>query len=248
MSSNPYSALVAPTATDPVPDILENALSGSYLSPTYWLTAPVNAALGFINAPNPIDWIADFVAGDWMSVQEAGLAVAHLSKFNGLLSGELSSAMEVATKTWQGDAANSASQYFDGLAQAIESQKSAINSLGKQIEQTAIGMYEASQAIKGGLAIATDSMIEFLITLAAAKASTALAATGVGAAVTASAWAAAVAMGYRVYSKIDKVLDLLNYAFQGAQATVGVIAGYMATVKDVKLPNLPDAAYDHGEV
>ncbi|RDI24062.1 hypothetical protein DEU38_111139 [Rhodococcus sp. AG1013] len=249
MTDDPRSALQEPVAEDPVPDPLENALSGSYLSPTYWLTAPVMGALGIIGVEqNPIDTIADSVAGDWAAVQEAGRAVKSLSGFTALMSEALSSATSTAVQSWEGDAADSAAGYFDELVRAVESQQHAINSMGDELETVALGMYEFSQSIKGLLAIATDLMIQFLIELAAAGASTIAAATGVGAIITASAWAVALATGWKVFQTIQKILDVLNKAFQGAQAVTGLITGYMGAIGDAKLPALPGAASDRGGV
>lgn len=249
MTNDPRSVLVEPKASDPVADVLENALSGSYLSPTYWFTAPVMAALGVAGIQkNPIDFITEQVSGDWAAVQEAGLAVEALSEFNAQMSDALSSAMNTAGEAWDGAAANSASDYFGELAHAIESQKYAIKSLGDQLDTVAFGMYEVSESVKGLLGVATDKMIEFLIGLAAARASLLLAATGIGAVASGTVWAAALAIGWRLFQTIQKIYEVLGYALQGAEATFGVIAGYMGAVKDVKFPALPGGAYDHSEV
>lgn len=249
MTADPRSALQEPIAEDPVPDPLENAISGSYLSPTYWLTAPVMGALGIIGVEqNPVDMIAEWVAGDWEAVQEAGRAVRCLGDFNALMSEALSSATSSATQAWEGDAADAASGYFDELARAVESQQSAINVMGAELETVAFGMYEFSQSIKGLLAIATDLMIQFVIELAAAGVSILAASTGVGAIFTASAWAAALATGWKVFQAIQKILDVLNKAFQGAQAVAGLVTGYMGAVRDTKFPALPGSAYGHGGV
>lgn len=74
------------------------------------------------------------------------------------------------------------------------------------------------------------------------------AATGVGAIVSVGAWAAALRTGWRLYEAIDKIYEVLGYALQGAEATLGVVTGYMGAVRDVKFPGLPGAAYDHSEV
>ncbi|MDH6281559.1 hypothetical protein [Prescottella agglutinans] len=249
MTDDPRSALRRPAAEDPVPDLLENALSGSYLSPSYWLTAPVMGALGIIGVEqNPIDTIADWVAGDWAAVQEAGRAVKSLGDFNALMSEALSSATSTAVQSWEGEAADSAAGYFDELVRAVESQQYAIKSLGDELETAAFGMYEFSQSIKGLLGTATDLMIQFLIELAAAGASTFAAATGVGAIITAGTWAAALATGWKVFQTIQKIFDVLNKAFMGAQAVTGLVTGYMGAIGDTKLPALPGAAYGQGGV
>ncbi|UNQ41311.1 WXG100 family type VII secretion target [Prescottella equi] len=249
MTDDPRSALQDPAAADPVPDPLENALSGSYLSPSYWLTAPVMGALGIIGVEkNPVDTIADWVAGDWAAVQEAGRAVKSVGDFNARMSEALSSATSTVVESWEGDAADSAAGYFDELARAVESQRHAISSMGAELETVALGMYEFSQSVKGLLGTATDLMIQFLIELAAAGASTFAAATGVGAIITASAWAVALATGWKVFQTIQKIVDVLNKAFMGAQAVAGLVAGYMGAVGDSKLPALPGAAYGQGGV
>ncbi|NKR58022.1 hypothetical protein GS536_18705 [Rhodococcus hoagii] len=249
MADDPRSALQNPVAEDPVPDPLENALSGSYLSPSYWLTAPVMGALGIIGVEkNPVDTIADWVAGDWTAVQDAGRAVKSLGDFNALMSEALSSATNTAAQSWEGDAADSVVGYFDELVRAVESQRHAINSMGAELETVALGMYEFSQSVKGLLGTATDLMIQFLIELAAAGASTFAAATGVGAIITASAWAVALATGWKVFQTIQKIVDVLNKAFMGAQAVAGLVAGYMGAVGDSKLPALPGAAHGQGGV
>lgn len=247
-TAEPRSALVEPTAEDPIPDVLENALSGSYVSPTYWLTGPVNAVLGLVGARNPIDLISEQLAGDWTTVQKAGQAARNLADFNELYGNAMRDASDTVLKTWHGVAATASDTYFTKLADGITDQRGELIELGTKVKNMATGMYEGSQAIKGALAIATDYAILAVISWAAAQAASAASATGVGAAIAAAEWAATIAAALKVLDAINDIISHINYLYQTVTAMVGLIASHASMLKSVDLPKLPGAAYDNPEV
>ncbi|MFW0783002.1 hypothetical protein AAFP35_00650 [Gordonia sp. CPCC 206044] len=246
MAKEPAAALTSPVARDPIPDVLENAMSGSYVSPSYWLTGPVMQALSFAGVEqNPIDMAAEWFTGDWTRVQEAGQAVQSLGDFNKLLSEAITAASTAASEMWDGDAASAADKYFADFAQAIRRQQSAINQLGKQLDSLAFGMYEASQAFKGIAATITDLVIMLAIKIAAAFAASSLAATGIGAAVAASSWASATMTALQVADKVSDAITAVNLALQASQTIAGEIIGHVADLKEIQIPELPGRAYDN---
>ncbi|MFC4000764.1 hypothetical protein ACFS2C_11900 [Prauserella oleivorans] len=78
MSDSPATVLTDPTASDPVPDLLENVIGISqYISVSY----RVGQATDLIFDVNPSEWVAREFAGDWELVQKAGVAMENLGAF-----------------------------------------------------------------------------------------------------------------------------------------------------------------------
>lgn len=249
MTIDPTTALSPPTGnSDPIPNVLENALAGSYMSPTYWLTAPVNEVLSWAGKRNPIDVITEKMAGDWQGVFDAGSAVKSLAQFNTLTDQALDDARTTALTEWTGVSADQAGQYFEQLAQAIGDQKSTISQLGTQLNNLAFGMYEASQSVSGLLMNLTDAVIETIINLAAAKLSTAFAGTGIGLLVAGGLWAGVLKNIADVIGIIDDIVNVMGTAFTAAQSVAGLIIGHAGAIKTVNLPALPQNSYHPGGV
>ncbi|NLG54442.1 MAG: hypothetical protein GX542_02145 [Rhodococcus sp.] len=236
--AEPSSELIAPVANDPVPNLLENALDGSLTSPTY-LVGEALVFCGMVGTNDPWAWVADQLAGDWQALQTAGKSLDGLAKFNTALSEELSAATSLAMQTWKGDAAASATQYFTELSETIGRQSGAIRRMAEQLDQTSLGMYEASEAVKDLISMLIDWLIAVTVNAVAGMVS---GPTPAGAAFL----AAALLMAKKAWDVVSKIHQVLGAAWAGAQSTVGLIAGHLATVRDVRLPQLPDAAYQPG--
>src|ERR1700754_3529428 len=142
----PAAELLPPTSADPVPDLIENIIGfPQYISPSYWL----GWAADKITGTNPWQWVGDKYGGDWKAVQMAGAAIKNLAEFNTVYAATITSAVKTVAYDWQGNAADSAANYFNGLAAALQAQVDDLKSLGSQFESMAVGMYEFANAMKG---------------------------------------------------------------------------------------------------
>lgn len=231
----PIDELTEPTADDPVPDLVEFVIgAGDLISPSWW----VGTALQICGIPNPWAWAAQEFGGDWQAVQRAGIALGNLGDFGEAVASTTTGGSTAVQADWDGNAADAAARYFDGLATTLRDQAADVAAMGREFENLAIGMYEAANAIKSLLELLTD---ELLAVGLAAAASSPLAATGVGAVVGGAITAALAAKAATTWVK---VLDAHNAAWTGAQGTIGVIAGYTSAWQDLDEHRLP-AAYDH---
>lgn len=236
MSQSPAATLTDPTASDPVPDLLENVIGISqYISLSYW----INEAIDLTLDRNPFEWVAQEFAGDWEKVQQAGIALEKLAEFSTAYSSVITSELKELSHDWQGNAADNASNYFSGLAQTIEDHHASLNSMGREFKQTAIGMYETANAIKGLLSTLFDLLLAIGLELAAAIAS---GWTVIGPIVSGAAAAATIGKALGVW---DDILKAHTAAWNAAQGLVGVTAGYLSALGDINKHALPNSSYNH---
>ncbi|MBK1783522.1 hypothetical protein [Prauserella cavernicola] len=236
MADSPSAQLAEPTASDPVPDLLEGVIGVSqYISVSYW----VGEAIGLVTGVNPGEWVAEKFAGDYEAIQKAGIACENLGAFNSDFANVITTGLTTVGDGWQGNAADTASEYFTKVASAIADQEATLSAMGREFKQTAIGMYETANAVKGLLETLFDYLIAIGIELAAAAASSW---TVIGPILSG---AAAVVTVSKAMGTWGKVLDAHTAAWNAAQGLVGVMAGYLSTLHDRDLQALPESNYDH---
>ncbi|MGH3798896.1 MAG: hypothetical protein ACRDTD_01965 [Pseudonocardiaceae bacterium] len=142
----PVAELAEPQPKDPVPDLVENILGATqYISISYWLGWAAEQVTG----TNPWQWIAEQYAGDWKAAQSAGQAIKNLGEFNTVFANNIDAGAEMVFTDWQGNAADSAKGYFSGLMKTLKDQAPELESVGREFETMAAGMYETANAIKG---------------------------------------------------------------------------------------------------
>lgn len=236
MTEAPKDQLVDPTASDPVPDLLENVIGISqYISVSYW----VGQAMNLVADVNPFEWVAEQFSGDWEKVQKAGIAIKNMGEFNAAFASVVKNELKAVSADWQGNAFDSANSYFSGLAKTIEDQQVTLNSMGNEFEQAAIGMYETANSIKGFLEMLMDLLIAIGLELAAAVAS---GWTVIGPVVSGAAAAATIGKAIGVW---DDILRAHTIAWNAAQGLAGVTAGYLSTLGDIEKHALPERNYNH---
>jgi hypothetical protein len=240
MASSPGDLLTTPQPTDPVPDLVENILGASqYISISYWLGWAAQQVCG----TNPWQWIAEQYAGDWKAVQAAGLALEQLGKFNTAFAKEIDEgAADLFPAHWQGNAAESAQQYFSTLTQAINDQVPDLEGMGGQFKTMAVGMYETANGIKGLWEFLLDLLIAIGLEAAAAAATSW---TVIGPIISGAAAAATIAKAIGVWGQI---LEAHNHAWNAVQAFTGIMAGYLGGLDDLNRHALPAGSYDHPAV
>ncbi|MBE1485487.1 hypothetical protein [Plantactinospora soyae] len=236
---SPSAELTAPTSSDPIPDLVENIVGfPQYISPSYWLGWAAEQVCG----TNPWQWVADQYAGDWGAVQKAGVAVKNLGEFNTAYAGSINSAVTTVKYDWQGNAADSAAEYFNGLVKVLQEQVSSLNSLGGQFNSMAVGMYESANAIKGLLETLTDLLIAIGIEAAAAAASSW---TVIGPILAGAAAAVTVTKAIGVWGQM---IEVHNHVWTAVQGFTGVVAGLLGGLQGLDAHPLPAGAYDHAGV
>ncbi|MGH3470314.1 MAG: hypothetical protein ACRDQF_21560 [Thermocrispum sp.] len=236
MADSPSSQLKEPTASDPVPDLLENVIGVSqYISVSYW----VGEAIELVTGVNPGEWVAEKFAGDFGAVQKAGIACENLGAFNNDFASVITTGLTTVADGWQGNASDAANEYFTEVAKAIADQESALNAMGREFKQAAVGMYETANAVKGFMETLFDYLIAIGIELAAAAASSW---TIIGPILAGAAAAVTISKAMGTWGK---VLDAHTLAWDSAQALVGVMAGYLSTLRDRELQALPESNYNH---
>ena len=236
VSESPAAALIDPTASDPVPDLLENVIGISqYISLSYWISEAIELTLG----TNPAEWVAQEFAGDWEKVQKAGIALENLAEFSAAYSDVITSELEAVSSRWQGNAADSANSYFSGLARTVHDHQATLNSMGQEFKQSAIGMYETANAIQELLATLFDYLLAIGLELAAAATA---GWTVVGPILAGAAAAATIGRALGVW---DDILKAHTAAWTAAQGLVGVMAGYLSALGGVDQHALPESTYNH---
>lgn len=236
MSGEPVDELVAPVATDPVPDLVEQILGGAqYISPSYWLGWVAEQVTG----TNPWQWIADQYGGDWASVQRGGVALKHLGEFGVGYGTAVTGGMEGLAHSWTGVAADAAGTYFTGFGTAVKGQKVDLDAMGAQLITTATGMYETANAIKG----LWETLLDLLIAMAAEAAAAAASSWSiVGPIIAAAAFALTLTKALKVWGQ---VLTAHTAAWNAVQGLTGLLAGYLSGLHDLDAHALPAGSYDH---
>ncbi len=239
MGGSPASVLVAPEPSDPIPDLVENVIGASqYISLSYW----VGQAAEMVCGTNPWAWVAEQFAGDWETVQKAGVALEHLADFNVEFARANSSGMDGVAHDWQGNAAEGAAAYFSELSVAIRAQEETLQQLASQFKNMAVGMYEAANSIKSFLEMLLDLLIAMGLELAAAAASSW---TVIGPVLSGAAFAATLTKAMGVWGQ---ALQAHTIAWNAAQGFVGLVAGYASALRDLDQHQLPGSDYDHPAV
>ncbi|MBS9375498.1 hypothetical protein [Rhodococcus sp. B50] len=231
MNVHPIEALTQPTASDPVPDLLERTLGLYYVSPSFWVAELCKYVLDL----DPYAWAAEHYAGDWAAVLQASDGVARLADFHRAYStaaGDVRSSIA----SWTGPSGDAAGHHLDTLADALREQAWSVHEIGKQLEGVALGMYEAGQAFAEILSAITDAALIAAIKWAAVTVSSA---TGVG-------LAGSVIVGGTSVAELKKILDLWSEAmtihtttWTAVQGLMGLLTGHLSTIENVEIPRLP---------
>ena len=236
MTSPLESHLTAPVASDPVPDLVEQAIGfPQFLSPTYYLGGVVQALTG----ANPWVETAAWISGDWEGVQRVASALRNLADFQADFAEQTTAELTTVRSTWEGNAASGAETWFSGLASSVASQAPDLRSMAGELDSIAFGMYETANAVRGLIEQMGDLAVLWLANSAAMAA---IGWTGIGGAALAASMAVII---YKLGSTWQTLLTVQTSVWNGVQATVGVIAGYLGGLEDLDLHALPSSSYDH---
>jgi uncharacterized protein YukE len=234
---NVKSVLTEPEPETTIPNLVNSILTPiQYISVTYW----VDWVLDKVTGVNPAEWVGEQYAGDWEAAGKAGTAMEKLGQFNEQYAQAIEAEMKnVFTHEWQGNAADAAREYFEGVAKTLKEQVQALESIGKQFNTIATGMKETGEAIKGLLETLMDLVIAAAVEAAAAAASSW---TVIGPILSGAAFLVTIDEAIGVWGKVLKVHSAAGMA---VEAFVGVCAGYLGGLQGLEQHQLAGTAYDH---
>ncbi len=238
MAGQPVDVLTTPEPSDPVPDLVEIGLGFNLISPTWYVQQFLSTVIGL----DPLDWIAQQVAGNWEDVQRAGAAIQNLGKYNEALAESIRSGAHGVQQSWHGNAAENADAYFEDLANAVDAQVKGLGQIGDQINLVAFSMYEGAKGLGDAFQTLCDSAV---IALAEAAAGDALALTVAGGPAAAACWAASAVQVTYILIKWGKTVEHWNECLMVIEGMLAGILGTVGGAEFIDLPALPTAAYDN---
>lgn len=234
----PSVALVAPTATAPIPEIATRILGLQD-----WLSA--SNALGLlidhITGVNPYEWGGRLLAGDWEAFGKAADAAENLGQYLALQGSGVSAVSTALDNGWDGQAAQAAVGWFEAYAGQLTELQSALDGVAESFRTTSAGVQLAAEGLKSALTDLSDLAIAFALELLAA-ASTSW--TGVGAAI------GGAAAAYTAWEARQVWLEALQWhgrAVALGEMLPGLIAGYAGMLRGLDGVSLPHGAYDHAQ-
>lgn len=215
---DPTALLVAPGAPDEsITNGFVNPLDFfNYLSPSAW----VNEAIANLTGVDVFGWMTDWVGGDWEAVWKFGDSLGYLGDCFQQIGINIQQAILDADERWDGNAADSAYQYFSTLAGAVSGQQLALHQAAVNYHNAARGAWQLSSQLGNILQALADKAV---IAGISAALGTVTAETGVGALV-----------GYGVSGlMVVQMLELVNRASTIANTAGTVILGFFGAGRDL---------------
>jgi hypothetical protein len=193
----------------------------NYISPSAW----INAAIQELTGVDVLEWIAEWLSGEWDAIWKFGDAMGNLAECLQQLGFNIQRGVVDLDLTWDGNASDAAYQYFSSLATALSDQHLPLQNIGEDYHKAALGAWELADQLGNIMQAIADRVI---IAGIAAAAGTITAETGVGAAV-----------GYGVSALVvADILTLINKA----STIINTGAGAIVTLLGIGM----DTAYKGG--
>lgn len=237
--SGPSAALVPPSPSAPIPDVVDLALHFSDLvSPSQWLMWVIDQVCGV----NPSDWLTEHFSGDWEKMSTASSALENLAAFQDRYAEEVGLAQVELEAGWEGEAAAAATAWFGNMREAVAGQADALRAIARDVDSVAQGMKSTQDAIVSLISVFLDWAI---IAAASAAAAAASSWTVVGGLIGGGSTAFAVS---RAVDAWMEALRYHSYAVTAVDALVGLTAGYVGAVHGFEAHPLPAGTYDNRQV
>ncbi|WP_432827311.1 hypothetical protein [Dactylosporangium sp. CA-092794] len=208
----------------------------SYLSPSHWITALLEQAIGI----DPIAWCAQLLQGDWTAFEQCGLAYANLGRACHRLGLIVEQELLKLDAEWDGNAADAAYVYFSDLATKVAALRGPLEQAAKDYHDAGRGVWLVGSQVQNLLEAIID---EAIIAAAAAAIGSALVETGVG---TIAGYGVAAIQIARIIEKFAQVSQKIQYGGTLMQGFIGegMAIGYQGGGDLGRYP-LPGNAYDH---
>jgi len=192
---------------------------------------------------NCISTITNYLSGDWAALQKCADAIRNLAEYNTAYKEAINVALSDSNTSWQGNAAESAREFFSSLTNALENQVEPMTTVADEISAYAMASYGMANGIADLVQTLGDLAIKWVASeIAAATA----ASSGVGAGAAAALHAVANAILAIMALQISDIIGRLGHMVNASEALLGVIvAGMSAAVEASEIPALTTDSYDH---
>lgn len=209
-------------------------------------SALANEALKLIFDFDAFGTVLKWVMGDWDGYNACGEAWANVGAACGAVAENVRKGNDRLTYSWDGNAADAASAYFDELANKLEAVESGFKELKGTYDGVAHAIFAFAEFLKAGLAWICDKAIIWMITTAAAAAASA---TVVGAAAGAASAALAAMQLLQIVMRWGEMVAGLARTATLLNATLLAGSTVAATTYAI-LQDFPEAGggYDHKAV
>lgn len=238
MTDDPISKLKTPKESDPIPNMVELILNGNGVSLTYGINELIKA----IAHKDPLGKVTSELAGDWQELQRSSQAIQNLAEYNKAFSSSIYTATSIMRGSWEGNAADSAGEYFGTMARAIEEQINALREISDEIDRFATTSYQLAGLAAGAVQSLVDNT---MIAMAILAASAAAKAGVVTAPASLNLDVLLAAQIVKVIIFFYKLIGLLGDIFTTAQGVVGTLMALSSEVSFTDLKELPESGYKH---
>lgn len=238
MSDQPIATLKTPQSSDPIPNLAELVLNGNGVSLTYG----INEAIKKFTQQDPLGTVTNKLAGNWEELQKSSLAIQNLSEYNKAFSLAVSTATATVRGSWEGNASDSAAQYFGSIVEALDLQVETLQTISDEVERFATSSYQLAGLAAGSVQSLVDNTIIALAILAASIAAKA----GVITAPVSAGFDAMLALQIvRILLYFYSLIGTIGDIFTSAEGVIGTLVALSADLDFDGLKELPESGYKH---
>ncbi|MFJ8633085.1 hypothetical protein [Streptomyces sp. NPDC093568] len=196
---------------------------------------------------DPFAEVTNWVFGDWNKYNDCSDVWGNLASFCDSVAANVRKGTQNVGLTWDGNAANAATVYFDEFTKKLEEIKETFKSLQSCYAQAAQMAFQFAEFLKSFLVMFCDLLVIWLVNLLAAQAVNAIPVGGQVASAAMFALAAAEAIRLmQLWAEASRAFD----AFASALSALGVVMstavnGFSAADG---FPQVGSSGYDHAAV
>ncbi|MFJ7078874.1 hypothetical protein [Streptomyces sp. NPDC098781] len=196
---------------------------------------------------DPFAEVTNWVFGDWNKYNDCSDVWGNLASFCDAVSANVRKGSQNVGLSWDGNAANAATVYFEEFTKKLEEIKETFKSLQSCYAQAAQMAFQFAEFLKSFLVMFCDLLVIWLVNLLAAQAVNAIPVGGQAASIAMFALAAAQAIRLmQMWAEAAKAFD----TFASALAALGVVMS--AAVNGFSaadgFPQVGTGGYDHAAV
>jgi uncharacterized protein YukE len=196
---------------------------------------------------DPFGVVTNWVFGDWNSYNDCSDAWGSLASFCDAVAANVRKGNQNVSLSWDGNAANAATVYFDEFTKKLDEIKETFKSLQQCYAQAAQMAFQFAEFLKSFLVMFCDLLVIWLVNLLAAQAVNAIPIGGQAASVAMFALAAAEAIRLmEMWAEASRAFD----TFASALSALGLVMstavnGFSAADG---FPQVGTGGYDHAAV
>ncbi|MGC9542584.1 hypothetical protein [Streptomyces sp. UG1] len=196
---------------------------------------------------DPFAEVTNWVFGDWNKYNDCSDVWGNLASFCDVVAANLRKGTQNVGLTWDGNAANAATVYFDEFSKKLEEIKETFESLQSCYTQAAQMAFQFAEFLKSFLVMFCDLLVIWLVNLLAAQAVNAIPVGGQAASVAMFALAAAQAIRLmQMWAEAAQAFDKFAMALSALGVVMSTaINGFSAADS---FPQVGTGGYDHAAV